>query len=91
MKKWNWLWKTGRQNQKAGKASFAFTNIPQGVYCIRAFQDVNGNGKIDEGRFGPTEPWGNYRYSRPLFGPPKFKEMAFEVNKDIDGIELKVK
>ncbi len=88
-KRFKLIIKTGKQNQKTGKASFAFTKVPQGVYCIRAFQDVNGNGKLDKGSFGPTEPWGNYRYSRPLFRAPEFKEMAFEVNKDINGIEVR--
>lgn len=36
---------------------FLFTNVPAGAYAISVFQDVNGNGKLDMGLFGPVEPW----------------------------------
>jgi uncharacterized protein (DUF2141 family) len=52
---------------------------------------VNGNGKLDAGKFGPKEPWGMYRPKRPLFRGPKFKEIKFEVNTDMTNIEFEVK
>lgn len=74
-----------------GKMSFTFHNVPQGTYGIQCFQDVNGNGKLDTGMFGPKEPWGNYRPKRPTFRGPKFEEIAFRLDKDITEIQIEVK
>ncbi len=81
----------GEEEQNAKTALFAFENIPAGRYAIMVFQDVNGNGELDRGTFGPKEPWGNYRAKRPKFRGPKFKEMAFEVKEDITDIRIETK
>ncbi|GAK50907.1 putative exported protein [Candidatus Moduliflexus flocculans] len=75
----------------AKKVSFRFENVPAGMYAIRVFQDVNGNGDLDMGAFGPKEPWGTYRDARPKFRAPKFEEMAFEVKEEIKDIVVNVK
>ena len=50
---------------KTRRVAFAFT-VPQGTYGIRCFLDVNGNGGLDRGLFGPMEPWGmSWRVWRP--------------------------
>jgi uncharacterized protein (DUF2141 family) len=69
---------------------FVFYNVLPQSYCIEAFVDVNANGKLDMGAFGPKEPWGNYRFARPRMRAPRFDEMAFEVNADIDGISIRL-
>ena len=74
-----------------GKTSFTFQNVPRGTYGIQCFQDVNGNGKLDTGIFGPKEPWGNYRPKRPTFRAPKFEEIAFRLEKDTTDIQIEVK
>ena len=70
------------------KIPFQFENVEEGVYAIRCYQDVNGNRKMDKGLFGPTEPWWlsyqKERHSRI----PKFKEIAFRVESDIQGIQI---
>jgi len=68
------------------QVSFKFDGIPQGIYGILCFQDVNGNGKLDKG-----EPWGVYRNVRHALRGPKFEEIAFEVNRNITDIQLEVK
>lgn len=79
------------QGKKKGEASFEFKNISGGTYVIQVFQDVNGSGKLDFGKFGPKEPWGNYRFARPFFRSPTFEEMKFELKEDICDIEIKLK
>ena len=81
----------GEKELSAKKVVFSFENVPVGTYAIRAFQDVNGNGELDMGSFGPKEPWGNYRNARPKFRAPKFEEMAFEVKEALKDIVVEVK
>lgn len=81
----------GEKELAAQKVSFNFENVPAGMYAIRVFQDVNGNGDLDMGMFGPKEPWGTYRDARPKFRAPKFEEMAFEVKDEMSDIVVEVK
>ena len=81
----------GEKELAAKRVSFSFENVPAGMYAIRVFQDVNGNGDLDMGVFGPKEPWGTYHDARPKFRAPKFEEMAFEVKEEIKGIVVEVK
>jgi len=61
----------GAEGLAKREVSFRFENVPQGTYCIKAFQDVDGDRRLEIGRFGPKEPSGFYRPSRPTFrGPP---------------------
>jgi uncharacterized protein (DUF2141 family) len=76
---------------RAGKVSFSFENAPAGRYAIRAFQDVNGNGSLDSGALGPSEPWGFYKPSRPLFRGPRFEEVAFTISADIANADFELK
>ena len=76
---------------RAGRMPFAFEGVPSGTYALRAWQDVNGNGKLDTDAFGrPKEPWGTYRRSHPRFGGPQWKEMAFKVSASVQDIVLKL-
>jgi uncharacterized protein (DUF2141 family) len=62
--------------------AFAFT-VPRGTYGIRCFLDVNGNGGLDRGLFGPMEPWGmSWRVRRPA-GFPRFVDISFAVAGDV--------
>jgi uncharacterized protein (DUF2141 family) len=82
------LLKTDSSGSK-GKVSFKFDNVPQGVYVISFYQDVNGNGICDMGFMGPKEPWGMYKV-RPIF-KPVFKNVSFELNEDLTNLELEAK
>ena len=83
--------KVGQSEIKKGRVPFAFKGIPGGVYGLCAFQDVNRTGKLEVGIFGPKEPWGNYRPSRPSLRAPRFDEIAFQLDKDLKNIVLEVK
>ncbi len=64
--------------------SFQFAGIPEGMYAIVAFLDENGNGTLDKGLFGPTEPWGmSFRSSRPRFRAPRFEDARFKVPEEV--------
>ena len=54
--------------------------LPPGTYAVRAFQDVDDNGKMGVNPFGlPVEPYGFSRDAQPNMGPPSFDAAAFEV------------
>lgn len=67
---------------------FAFADLVPGRYALKAFQDTNGNGRIDISLFGPKEPWATHRPARPKLRPPRFEEMAFEATASVTDIEL---
>lgn len=66
-----------------GTVSYRFEDVPAGVYAIRAFLDQNGNEDLDMGMLGPREPWGVYEASGRILGPPRFDNLAFEVESDV--------
>lgn len=54
--------------------------LPPGTYAVRAFQDVDGDGKMGKNPFGlPTEPYGFSRDAVGNMGPATFDDAAFEV------------
>lgn len=64
---------------KGEPLNYVFGEFPSGTYIIRAFVDVNENGKLDTGMFGPTEPYGFSNNARGQFGPPSVEEQSFKV------------
>jgi len=75
----------------AGQAAFSFENVPAGKWAVIAFQDVNDNSTLDMGLLGPKEPYGFSNNYRPRFGPPRFKRVSFEVDRNMDDILIHVK
>jgi uncharacterized protein (DUF2141 family) len=66
----------------AADASVAakIVSLPPGTYAVRAFQDVDENGKLNTNPFGlPVEPYGFSHDAQPNMGPPTFDAAAFEV------------
>jgi uncharacterized protein (DUF2141 family) len=56
------------------------TGLKAGIYCFRAFHDVNGNGELDTSWIGlPTEPYGFSNNARGRFGPPDIEKQIFEI------------
>ncbi|MGB3799215.1 MAG: DUF2141 domain-containing protein [Lewinella sp.] len=52
----------------------------RGEYVLAAFQDLNGNGKLDTNFFGvPTEPYGFAKIPPTKWRSPDFGEIATEV------------
>jgi len=68
------------------KILFSFLHVSPGNYGIRCFQDTNGNGKLDRGLWGPKEPWSMSWQIKRVLQWPWFKDIVFEVNKNVQGI-----
>lgn len=63
----------------AQKMLVQLPDLKLGKYAVSVFQDVNSNGKIDIGMFGPTEPYGYSNNARNTFSEPDFKDQLFEL------------
>ncbi len=69
---------------KEGKAEYFFL-MPEGRYLIMAFEDKNGDGKLNYGGFfnTPREPYGFYKRFRPFLNAPSFDRLKFNLDKEI--------
>ena len=66
------------------KSSVIIDSIVPGKYVVQYFHDENKNGKLDLGFFGiPKESYGNSKNVLGFMGPPKFKDMVFDLSGDI--------
>jgi uncharacterized protein (DUF2141 family) len=76
--------RTGQILESSGQSLVVhFKDLPPGEYAAVAFQDVNGNGKLDKNFIGmPTEPYGFSNAARGAAGPPKFSAAAVTLNPD---------
>jgi uncharacterized protein (DUF2141 family) len=65
---------------QAGETVVVLRDIPPGVYAIEAYQDINGNDKMDTSWIGlPEEPFGFSRDASPHLHKPDFKNVQFTV------------
>ena len=66
-----------------GSATYIF-DLPEGVYAIGIFVDVNRNNRMDRNFIGiPKEQYGFSNDARGSFGPPSFAEASFTVSGDL--------
>ncbi len=56
---------------------FEFDNVEPGVYGVQLFQDLNDNGEMDKGMFGPKEPYGMSTNPKKM-GKPSYEDVSFE-------------
>ena len=71
------------------QASVKFPSVPPGEYAVSAFQDTNGNQKLDRGKFGiPTEKYGFSRDARGSYGPPEFIDASIRVGEKTAAISF---
>ncbi len=60
-----------------------FEDLAPGMYGLRIYQDINGNGELDRGAMGlPKEPYGFSNDAEVRFGPPGWRDVSFEVTGD---------
>ncbi|MBX2803739.1 MAG: DUF2141 domain-containing protein [Myxococcales bacterium] len=64
-----------------GRFAFQLQQTP-GIYGISVYEDVNGNGKLDMGWFGPKEPSRLYRRFT-AWRKPRFSDVQFELTADL--------
>lgn len=59
--------------------STTVTGLKPGRYAVRAFHDVDGDGKLGTNPFGiPTEPFGFSNDAKGAFGPAAWGDAAFD-------------
>lgn len=62
-----------------GQVQVVFKDLPAGEYALSAFQDKNGNEKLDTNSMGiPNEPLGFSEDAKGKFGPPDFADARFK-------------
>jgi uncharacterized protein (DUF2141 family) len=65
---------------EGGELVARVTGLRPGRYALRAFHDIDGDGKLSRNPFGtPTEPVAFSNNARAVMGPPSWSEAAFEV------------
>ena len=65
----------------AGQHQAMFENLPAGDYAMKAFHDVNGNGRMDTNPFGmPNEPFAFSNNARGNMGPASWDRARFAVS-----------
>jgi uncharacterized protein (DUF2141 family) len=75
----------------SAKMIVKFSKITEGTYAIAVFQDSDKNAKLSTSMVGyPIELYGFSNNKYGTFGPPAFKDVAFEV-KDAHISTLKIK
>jgi uncharacterized protein (DUF2141 family) len=76
----------------AGRSTIRFENLPFGEYALSVYHDRNDNQKLDTGLFRiPKEPLGTSNDARIRFGPPKYEDAAFVLDRAELTIEITVR
>jgi uncharacterized protein (DUF2141 family) len=66
-----------------GARTAVFVDLPPGTYAIKAFHDVNGDGRMNANPFGiPIEPVAFSNNAAPNMGAPKWDRTHFTVRGD---------
>ncbi|OYY67124.1 MAG: hypothetical protein B7Y49_00445 [Sphingomonas sp. 28-62-11] len=61
------------------KADCVFRDVKEGRYAVALWHDVDDDGKLDTNFLGiPREPVGSSNNAKGRFGPPKFRDAAFD-------------
>lgn len=70
-------------------AKLSVHDLPYGKYAISAFQDLNGNQKMDKGFMGiPSEPFAFSNNYKPLFRAPRWSDCEFVYSPASSQIEI---
>ncbi|NKI32740.1 DUF2141 domain-containing protein [Croceivirga thetidis] len=90
----NWLERTFKSESIeviSDTCQVVFTDIPKGEYAISLYQDENSNGKLDM-TMGiiPKEKFAASNQAPARFGPPKWKNAKFNINKNEQEITIKL-
>lgn len=76
---------------KPGQVEVVFKDLAPGSYAVSAYQDLNGNQRLDANMVGmPTEPFGFSRDAKGQFGPPKFDDAVVKVGAEPQRIQFKL-
>jgi uncharacterized protein (DUF2141 family) len=69
--------------------TFSFS-VARGRWAVSAFEDLNDNGILDMGLFGPKEPSG---FWRPFHAKckPRFGDVAIQMDHDVSDADVKLR
>jgi len=74
-----------------GAGTITLDGLPYGEYAVSVFHDRNGNGRLDTGFFRiPKEPIGTSNDAKIRFGPPRYEDAAFPVDRPTVSIAIGV-
>ncbi len=77
---------------RGGTVRAVFLSLPPGMHAIKAYHDMNANGKLDANWMGiPNEPYGFGNDARGSFGPPAFEQAAVTLDRVPVVTSLKLK
>ena len=69
-----------RIDVSGGEAGAVISGLKPGRYAIKAYHDVDGDGRMNTNPFGmPTEPYAASNNARGNMGPPAWADAVFEV------------
>ena len=73
--------RAARVDVAAGEHGVTFEDLPAGDYGVKAFHDLNGNGRMDTNPFGmPTEPYAFSNNAVGNMGPASWDRAKFTVS-----------
>lgn len=76
--------RVARIDIEKGERSTVFEGLASGSYGIKAFHDVNNNGKMDTNPFGmPVEPYAFSNNAVGNMGPAKWDRAHFTIEGDV--------
>ena len=86
-------WRGQEAPAPADSVTLVFKDLPAGEYAVSAFQDSNGNQKLDTASSGlPLEPYGMSNGARGgPEGPPSFAAAAFHLGEAAQTITVRLK
>lgn len=65
---------------EASEVATTLTGLKPGRYAVRAFHDLDGDGKLSMNPFGtPSEPFAFSNGAKGVMGPAAWNEAAFEI------------
>jgi len=66
--------------------------LPAGTYAIKAFHDIDGDGKMSSNPFGmPIEPYAFSNDAKAPAGPASWADAAFVVKSGVNRISITIK
>ena len=81
----------GRTTVKDGRARCSFKGVEPGTYAVGVIHDEDGDSEMDTLLGIPTEGFGFSNNAKPgMFGPPAFKEAAFQVGAGTKSLVIKM-
>jgi uncharacterized protein (DUF2141 family) len=81
----------GSVSVAGGAGTIKLDGLPYGEYAVSVYHDRNGNGRLDTGLFHiPKEPIGTSNDAKIRFGPPRYEDAAFLIDRPAVSIAIGV-